>query len=78
MTTPSPVGGGAAFPQSEFSAYTNDRSGLTVRDWFAGQLAPSVFTAVNKSARIEAKLTASATAALAYEIADAMLAERAK
>lgn len=61
-----------AFPQNEFSAYTTDRTGMTLRDWFAGQ-ALAWLPHVGCGPDLDNRETAEA----AYQLADAMLAERA-
>lgn len=66
-----PADGGAAFPQSEDSVYIADRSGMSLRDWFAGQ-------ALAGLAASPMDMPAEAYGLTAYAIADAMLAERAK
>lgn len=68
--------GGPAFPYEEFEhGFHQDtvvkHPGMTLRDWFAGQAMAALIT---KSAC----RSAAATAATAYEYADAMLAERNK
>ena len=61
--------GGAAFP---FFSTHMDRSGMTLRDYFAGQ-------AITRFALEEfAEFYADAVASLAYRVADAMIAEREK
>lgn len=75
MAGPSPLSP-SAFPQNEFSAYTTDREGLSIRDWFAGQalvglLASSTYS--NAGDGFEDFI-----AAKAGNIADAMLIEREK
>lgn len=63
-----------AFPQNEFSAYTVDREGMSLRDWFATH---ALTFGIDWCHEHETGGYAEA-AQVAYEIADAMLAERAK
>lgn len=77
--------GGPAFPVPvrDGNEYGRDFIGLTVRDWFAGQamilagVAGAIATANDEDAK-DAKYSPSDLAARAYELADAMLAERNK
>lgn len=64
-----------AFP-SEFLR----EGGMSLRDWFAGQAIPSsIAEAVRRNQQqLGAIRVSEAAARLAFEIADAMLAERAK
>ncbi len=59
---------GPAFPTD--GEYAGFQSGMSLRDWFAGM---SLARLVN-----EEKRSPTAVAILAYQIADAMLAERSK
>lgn len=82
--------GGPAFPGGLYEPQnggTNDRepwnTGMTIRDWFAGQAIAGVIGAVSNDteAHIEMKKTGSSAgyfARCAYAVADAMLAEREK
>ena len=57
------------------------KSGMTLRDWFAGQAAPLIWSSALDALTIEYKtdqLAAEVVAKAAYVLADAMLAERAK
>ena len=63
-----------AFPQTG-DTLIGDGKGMTLRDYFAGQALNGWFTTWG-GARAEAK--PDAVSRLAYEIADAMLKERAK
>lgn len=63
----SPKNGGPAFPVREWPS----QGGMSLRDWFAGMALAEVPDPASIS-------DAPTTAALAYAIADAMLAERAK
>ncbi len=69
--------GGQAFPSSKGS-YPNYGStdGMTLRDWFAGQMLAGAIACVHPF-KIEAEKDAE-MAAKAYAMADAMLAERGK
>lgn len=78
--------GGPAFPISIPGCGDNGWQGMTLRDWFAGQIAPTL----NPRAFSDYQLTAwfgkhrtgitdaEMIAAASYEIADAMLARRSK
>ena len=67
----------SAFPQNDFSAYTVDRCGMTLRDWFAGQ---ALVGLMSHNAHDHCPLFGDGEpfARDAYLVADAMLAERAK
>jgi CobQ-like glutamine amidotransferase family enzyme len=65
--------GGPAFPQSDLSAYGMGPSqtcneGMTLRDWFAGQIIGHIYTRSNNLPSIDAKE--------AYQIADEMVKAR--
>lgn len=63
--------GGAAFPIERIDSEYGTRwteSGMTLRDWFAGQALTGLLA--------ERSLAAPAAATRAYEYADAMIAER--
>jgi hypothetical protein len=62
--------GGDAFPQALVNGGYDGSKGMTLRDWFAGQFLTSLAPPPDVSAR--------AVATKAYEVADAMIAERAK
>ncbi len=70
--------GGAAFPST---IYGCESGGMSLRDYFAGRAASAIWH-VNQLAGSmtsdEAALEITNMAVLAYRIADAMLAERAK
>lgn len=68
--------GGPAFPQSHMSAAEGAEldSGMSLRDWFAGQLALSAMARMDENTGVDDAYIAKR----AYEIADAMLAERNK
>jgi hypothetical protein len=61
--------GGPAFP----GPVLGSGSGLTLRDYFAAAALPSV---IRNLARTRDKWNALEAAAISYEVADAMLAER--
>ena len=80
--------GGNAFP-SKFSlgidGYGNEvfgaEQGMSLRDWFAGQIAAAAVTnaeGLGSIAATDRRKMFGQAASLAYEFADAMLAERAK
>jgi sirohydrochlorin ferrochelatase len=65
--------GGHAFPTLFIEPeHGSGYAGMTLRDWFAGMALFHHFVSVNDSAE------ADKVAVLAYEVADAMLAERAR
>ena len=63
--------GGAAFPHVSTHM---DRTGMTLRDYFAGQALAALF----ECSSIRDAFAHNSTAALAYRAADAMIAEREK
>ena len=68
----------SAFPRGYAPGGHN---GMTLRDWFAGQAAPLIWSSALDALTKEYKtdqLAAEVVAKAAYVIADAMLAERAK
>jgi hypothetical protein len=70
-----------AFPREDYQADdAPGQRGMSLRDWFAGQVIGAVLTAMNREPEFtknpERSLTLSAKGA--YMVADAMLAERAK
>lgn len=83
--------GGPAFPRS-LDPYPNlqdvrradqaSGTGMTLRDWFAGQVLPAIYTDAEHEQtwrRTDGNDSfAVMTARVAYQMADAMLAERAK
>lgn len=79
MTHPSqkPHDGGAAFPlhpgiAPDWTAST----GMTLRDWFAGQALTAIVTVCIHDTRENGETTKQMIARKAYEVADAMLAAR--
>lgn len=74
------MGGGPAFPRE----YPHDQTGMSLRDWFAGQalvLTTGYMTDHELRVRFPSRVNISRDeirAAQAHDIADAMLAERAK
>lgn len=79
-----PKDGGSAFPAKTPDSHPGFRhGGMSLRDWFAGQALLMVGTLVGAESitHVAAKrsLTIGETVAgMAYDVADAMLAERAK
>lgn len=63
--------GGPAFPQGE-SALTYTSTGMSLRDYFAAKVLPQVYA----SSVLAGSPLQESIAQEAYEIADAMLAER--
>lgn len=81
--------GGPAFPlmppvgEDGLSAlgYPSPENGMSLRDWFAGQMAAAAMTNANGLGTVSKEERAPIFAALAsisYELADAMLAARSK
>jgi hypothetical protein len=78
--------GGAAFPTPEIrdangNGIVQGGCGMSLRDWFAGKaLAPAwaMFSHPDAYSKTGETLTVNDLAATAYEIADAMLAERSR
>jgi hypothetical protein len=73
--------GGPAFPEQNIMAYGNmmkaeTTPGMTLRDWFAGQVLAGQWTLRESEAAHIEQPTATNMAASAYRIADAMLAAR--
>lgn len=78
--------GGPAFPREDYQTNGRDdgkggQQGMTLRDYFAAAALPDCFTLVREMADAgicaDSEFTAKA-AKYAYELADAMLRERAK
>ena len=75
--------GGTAFPT--LNGYEN-YSGMSLRDWFAGQalngilsaVTPEIAEAINANAELAGSEVDEHTASLAYHQADAMLTQREK
>jgi len=63
-----------AFPSS---SVTHDIPGMTLRDWFAGQVLNGVISSI-KDHDVWIEEHAAYLAKASYQIADAMLAERSK
>ena len=61
-----------AFPRESYGA--SDQSGMSLRDWFAGQ----ALAGIADTAKLKMSDDYSACARFAYAFADAMLAEREK
>ena len=76
--------GGPAFPQSDLSGYgigpVDGMAGMSLRDWFAGQALAGWLASYGPDAGHPANRPGSreTVARQAYEIADAMIAEREK
>lgn len=70
--------GGPAFPISIPGCGDNGAGGMTLRDWFAGQVLAQIICmyAADNKAGIGAEHLPRNCAAHAYRVADAMLAER--
>jgi hypothetical protein len=69
--------GGPAFP-NEY-ANPNNRTGMTLRDYFAAKAMTTMFyPAIMESIRTDKDLDCGQVAAFAYLMADAMLKERSK
>ena len=64
--------GGPAFPQKE--PLTDDHPGMTLRDWFAGQ----VLSGIIGNVRGGESVVPDESARIAYRLADAMIQERNK
>lgn len=65
-----------AFPLPDAAAY--QYGGMTLRDYFAGKALPSVMHLCARDTLAPAESITQSFARKAYEIADAMLAERVK
>lgn len=79
--------GGSAFPgfqPSEGSSFVYADGGMTLRDWFAGQALSGIcsdernMSAMTRVAEAEGLDLTQYVSSSAYEMADAMLAERSK
>lgn len=64
-------------PFGEATAQYGETPGMTLRDWFAGQALVGMSSLYTQAGGTSEEI-ASANAAVAYLMADAMLAERAK
>lgn len=58
--------------------YIHGQPGMSLRDWFAGQIIPVAVKVCGEDEREPGETMAQMCARRAYEVADAMLAERAK
>lgn len=70
-----------AFPlraRSDGSIFERSHEGMTLRDYFAGKALPSVMHLCARDTLAPAESITQSFARKAYEIADAMLAERVK
>lgn len=67
-----PADGGAAFPAHD--SFGDPTNGMSLRDWFAGQALAGIVCDPKIATATNARLIPE----LAYALADAMLAERAK
>lgn len=74
--------GGPAFPTENYDNMMRDRAvgftGMTLRDWFAGENAAAIIGGLTASQTNTAAEHAALIARSAYQLADAMIAERAK
>lgn len=70
-------GGPGAIPVPH-DHHLDEDGGLTLRDWFAGQGLPACVSRCHPNEREDGETFAEMYARKAYELADAMLAERAK
>ena len=70
-----PNDGGPAFPRSG-SDYVNAQEGMSLRDWFAGQALAGLMANPKMLLAIESMKQDPATCA--YDVAEFMMAERAK
>ena len=73
--------GGPAFPQNDLSAYgmgpsETSNSGMTAREWFAGQALPGVMALCAKDTRNPNETIEEMFSRKSYAIADAMIAAR--
>ena len=68
--------GGPAFPLETTASGVFFESGMSLRDYFAAAAIPECFSLVRENERADG--AAERIARMAYELADAMLAERAK
>lgn len=73
MTTNPP-----AFPLAPRDLYGEVQPGMTLRDWFAGQIAVAFVAEIAKERTMAMKRQAAEVAEAAYQLADAMLEEREK
>lgn len=73
-------GGGPAFPREDYQGGGGGQSGMTLRDHFAAKALAVVWEAYDKgySGLDHDNFDSSALAKHAYQVADAMLAERSK
>ncbi|MGM4987378.1 hypothetical protein [Tardiphaga sp. 841_E9_N1_2] len=74
--------GGPAFPRAN-DDYAYGEKGMSMRDWFAGQSMPAILAVDTKiiiaaTDRLKTAGAAATMAMMAYEMADAMIVERAK
>ena len=75
--------GGSAFPVCGLSLRNDQHfmevwhTGMSLRDYFAAAALPRMMDLLRRSS-IDAKLAAATVAKASYEVADAMLSERAK
>jgi hypothetical protein len=70
----------AAFPANMIPEYQEGSPGMTLRDWFAGQALPAVCAdnEVLEMSQQPGRRWTETVAGVSYDLADAMLAERAK
>ena len=70
--------GGPAFPVIAENGLGHVADGMTLRDWFAGQVAAAVVGGLTAASISTSEDDVTAVAKAAYRVADAMLAERSK
>jgi len=67
-----------AYPFVLPTKYRIAEAGMTLRDWFAGQALVGIVTAADDIPGFSTEMMEQAMARVAYRLADALLAERAK
>ena len=69
--------GGPAFPQTAQVEFLR-QNGMSLRDWFAGQALAGIIGPIATDPRLAERIEGREMARIAYQAADAMLAERSK